>query len=68
MIINILKTLFGSKALQAGNAITGLGGAAALIIYLQQQEGQTYCFSLLELGGLAVIAFMLLELNRQTNR
>jgi hypothetical protein len=59
---------FGAKSLGIGNAVTGLAGAGGVIVYLLQKQGETYCFSLLELAGLGVLASVLLEFNRRTKR
>jgi hypothetical protein len=68
MILKLIKMAFGAKSLGLGNAVTGLAGAGGVIVYLLQQKGQTFCFSLLELAGLGIVASVLLEFNRRTKR
>lgn len=68
MILKIIKTLLGAKSLGVTNGLAGLAGAGGIVVYLLQQQGQTFCFSLLELAGLGIVASVLLEFNRRTKR
>ena len=68
MIFKILSKLFSAKTLGAFNGLGAALLAGAFIIYKQQDQGQTYCFSLLELIGLGAAFIILLEINRRTQR
>lgn len=68
MIAKILATLFSGKLLKVGNGASALIVAIAFIVYKVQGEGQTYCFSLLELAGLGLLFVCLMEINRRSQR
>ncbi len=68
MWTKIIASLMTGKILKAGNGASALIVAIAFIVYKVQGEGQTYCFSLLELAGLGLLFVCLMELNRRSQR
>lgn len=68
MILKLLSALFSGKAMAGVNSLGAALLAGAFIIYKLQDEGQTYCFSLLELIGLGAAFIILMEINRRTQR
>lgn len=68
IILSVLKALFGAKTLGVFNGAGTLSAIGAAVFYLQQKEGTEYCFSLLELAGIAVLVCVFMEFNRRVNR